>query len=300
MVPGISSRYQSGGRIINQLNRILTRSPVLHAPIGLSVGVLVFFSVFLSSGAALQAQNTPNNNAGKKLDNFRPAPPGEAHEKIRLRKFRKHKENQGKILYRYAREVHAGGNFPRALRAFQEFIILYPEHIWAFDALQETAEILQKMERPGEAADYFIRAYRRAHNERRGGMAYLKAGRILAEMGRTRRARRIFQELQGWKRFSDISRLAQIELNSIRFLDGNPSTEDSGRLLKNQREQEDTKSGPDGKRVDNPNKKTESKTEKKDSTDSTDKTNLKDSGAPTSESDVRGDRRTNREKLSSP
>ena len=145
------------------------------------------------------------------------------HEAKRLKRLKKVRENQGTILFRYARELHSMGNLKHSMHNIELFLILYPEHSRVFEAIKEKGEILLKMNRPKNAADCFIMAFKNAHNEERGALAYLKAGKILVEVGKWQRARDIFSSLIRWKPSSRISKLADIELKSLHLITGDMS-----------------------------------------------------------------------------
>ena len=144
--------------------------------------------------------------------------PEEAFETHRLSQLNAERENEGKLLFQYARNLHASGLLRRSLDLFENFLILYPDHPWTFDALNECAEIYLKFSRTRDAVEYYKQSFRAAHNREKGDLAYLQAGKILSDMGEAKEARRIFKELIELKPASRVAQLAEVELNAIRFL----------------------------------------------------------------------------------
>lgn len=131
---------------------------------------------------------------------------------IRSAEMRADAENK----FRYARELHADGFRERALALYKQFVILYPRHTRYFDALKEIGTILDEMDRPEEAAQYYMRAFREAPNHEEGALAYLQAGRLLANIGRTTEARAIYAEIRRVHPGSRAARLADLEIRSLR------------------------------------------------------------------------------------
>ncbi len=199
----------------------------MNSGAGLRIPAIALAGVLLAGPAtlSLSAQTAPGPAPRRAPVNPNRPVPGETHEAKRLKRLSKVRIRLGQLHVRYARELHSVGKLRAALRSFDDFLILYPKHDWVFYALRESADIYLKLSRPRIAVDYLRRAYRTAHNEERGALAYLRSGKILAEMRRTAEARRIFRELAyKWKRDSRVSRLALIELKSLRILDGNRTT----------------------------------------------------------------------------
>lgn len=135
-----------------------------------------------------------------------------------MRRFHPIMEAQGRLLLRYARELHAVGYRKRALELIEHFLILYPGHPWEFEALQEAGDIQRETNHSEEAARYYMRAFRHSMNSEKGALAYLQAGKILAEKGRIRDAMAIFDEIIHLFPESRVSLLADIEKRSLRFL----------------------------------------------------------------------------------
>ena len=129
------------------------------------------------------------------------------------------RDSQGRILVRYARELAATGRLVQALDRYRNFLVLYPRHEWRLEALMGAAEILLEQDQVEEAIGYLEQAYRAEPHRERGALAFLRAGKLHAEMGDFDRARRIFSRLVERKPTSRVERLASIELNSLGFLD---------------------------------------------------------------------------------
>ena len=103
---------------------------------------------------------------------------------------------EGENRFRYARELHADGYLVRARQLLQDFLILFPDHVRRFQVLELLAEIEVEQDHPERAALAYRRAYASVPGEDRGLEAALKAGRILAGLGRFGEARALFREIQ--------------------------------------------------------------------------------------------------------
>ena len=146
--------------------------------------------------------------------------PDEPHELKRVRPIPALIVEQGRLQFRYARELLAAGRLPQALEQLDRFLLIYPGHPWRFFGFSDRARALERLGRTREAVIAHKAAYREAHNRERGTLAYLRAGRLLAELGQEAEARAIFLEIMRVRPASRAARLAEIELRSLRFLDG--------------------------------------------------------------------------------
>ena len=182
---------------------------------------LILSIVLVVASWGLRAQDAPAGGAGvapKRVE--KEVLPEEPHETKRIRPLPALIEQQGRLQFRYARELFAAGRLPQALEQLDRFLIVYPGHSWRFFGLSDRARALEGMGRTREAIAAHKAAYREAHNRERGVLAYLRAGRLLAELGREADARDIFLEITRSRPASRAARLAEIELRALRFLDG--------------------------------------------------------------------------------
>ena len=126
---------------------------------------------------------------------------------------------QSEILYRQARELQTGGEWKKALRLFENYLILYPAQERSFDSCYQIAQIFKDKQDYNPSIEKFMEAYKMAFQEERGFESYLQAGRLYREMGDFERARAVFSEILGKREFSKLSRIAGMELNTLGFLD---------------------------------------------------------------------------------
>ncbi|MDH5656156.1 MAG: tetratricopeptide repeat protein, partial [Spirochaetia bacterium] len=94
-----------------------------------------------------------------------------------------------------AEEIESEGNLPVALEKYENFLILYENSEFTFDASYKVASIYQKMNDLPRAIEAFKKAYRIAYNQEKGLQAYLNAGRLYRETGDYKTAREIFYEI---------------------------------------------------------------------------------------------------------
>ncbi len=211
--------FQSGAGDSGTDRSFSLRTPVVVL-LSLFVLSFLFSSPLLSQGSEGADQGpeipgeAPSAAAGSKQEGERMISPGEREARA-VREI----EKQGERMYQYGLSLFSGGELRRSLDLFHDFLLLYQNHRRLFQVQMHMAEIQEKLDRPRKAVEFYLRAYRQEQNSRRGAMAYLKAGRILAELGEKERARKIFSRLIEKRPFTRISRLASVELKSLRFLD---------------------------------------------------------------------------------
>jgi len=128
------------------------------------------------------------------------------------------RKEQAEILFRYGSELRASGNLERALDLFEDFLILYGDHTRAFDVHIAIAEIHQSMKQYDGAISHFELAREMFPEQERGIEAYLKMGRVYAEIGESERARTIFNEIAASRPFTRLAKLASMELSLLRFV----------------------------------------------------------------------------------
>jgi tetratricopeptide (TPR) repeat protein len=159
----------------------------------------------------------------------RELPPTQAE--IQREKMRAQLRLDGENRFRYAREMFADGYLERARQLLEDFLILFPAHGRRFDALQILAQIESERDRPEGALAAYRRAYAETPGDDRGLEAALRAGRILAGLGRNAEARQLLQDVQRRKPDSRIARLAATELRALELpvgYDGLSDRPDSG------------------------------------------------------------------------
>lgn len=200
------------------------------------VGLLVFFSLSVlltgelhgqaDDATALDQASPDAGSAGSDAIAVRTAPAElpPTQESIRRRKMSAQIKIEGENRFRYARELEADGYLTRARQLLEDFLVLYPEHDRRFAALEMLARIEEQQDRPERAVAAYRRAFQSVPGEDRGLEAALRAGRILAGLGRVQEARRLFQEIQSRKPDSRIARLVDIELQAL----GLPLIDDGG------------------------------------------------------------------------
>ncbi len=175
------------------------------------------------ASSAVRAQAAGQGPGPQKPAVVKEVLPEETQEVRRLRPLPALIENQGRLHFRYARELLAAGRLSSALEQLDRFLLVYPAHPWRFFAHSDRGRALERLDRKEEAVRAYRAAYREAHNRERGALAFLRAGRLLAELGREAEAREVFVQIVRTRPASRAARLAEIELRALRFLDGAPA-----------------------------------------------------------------------------
>ncbi|MCR9144102.1 MAG: hypothetical protein NXI24_17775 [bacterium] len=181
--------------------------------------VFILLLAFIAPGAVLAQDPAPDANDGdaRNVAAVRTAPPELAptQESIRRRMMRAQIKIEGENKFRYARELEADGYLVRSRQLLEDFLILFPGHDRRFAALQLLARIAEQQDQTERAVVAYRRAYAAVPGEDRGLESALQAGRLLAGLGRTDEARKLFLEIQGRKPDSKLARLVAIELQAL-------------------------------------------------------------------------------------
>ena len=164
---------------------------------------------------AADESEQPSSSTSQLVDE---KPPEPAHNSERLKRLNSQQNERARTLFIYARNLRAENHLKRAHEIFENYLILYPRHEWRFLALKECAKISLLQGDRMQAVSYLLAAFRDSYGKEEGNLSYLEAGRILSEMGETRRAQDIFKELITMNPASVTARKAEIELNAIRYL----------------------------------------------------------------------------------
>lgn len=186
------------------------------------VGPFIFLTLLLqifAAGIFAQAADAPTvaENNPRNLAAARTAPPElpPTQESVRRDKMRAQLKIEGENRFRYAREMHADGYLVRSRQLLQDFLILFPKHDRRFSAFEMLARIEEQQDHPERAVSAYRRAYAAVPGEDRGLDAALRAGRILAGLGRLDEAKAIFLEIQARKPDSRMARLVEIEMRAL-------------------------------------------------------------------------------------
>lgn len=165
-----------------------------------------------------QEQNEKNKRAGLRANSVaRPLPATQAAKIQGMRQQQLADDGERKFLY--IREIAADNRVEKARRLLVDFLIVFPEHHYAFDAHDMLGDMLARQGRPVEAAYAYRRAFQSAPNQARALDSSLKAGRLLTEMGQYAEARRVYREVIRIRPSSVQSRQAELELRSAPLVD---------------------------------------------------------------------------------
>lgn len=179
------------------------------------VGLLM---TLLLPGPGVHAQQPPGVDDGPKKDRTGMDLDHTQDEK-RFSAFEKVQQDQSQILLNLAREYRAEGRHRRAIELYREFLIRFPRSKNAYSACIEAAEILERLNRGGDAADYYMRAYRIDGGSIKGGEALLQAGRILIGIGEYQRGMALLEKIETEFPYSRLAKEAELEKKQLRFSD---------------------------------------------------------------------------------
>lgn len=115
----------------------------------------------------------------------------------------------------YIRELVADGHNQRALQSLEDFTIIYPVHKHLHNIYQLSGQAHESLGSSMLAVAAYKKAFYHARDEARGLNAYLRAGKILAEIGHSSKAAEIFRHISSLRPSSAYSKQAEYELNSM-------------------------------------------------------------------------------------
>ena len=172
---------------------------------------LCFFCFFLYYNPIQAQTKAENANAGK------PGYNALEWERRRKKKIADELLRDGEIRFKYASMLVANTRYAQAQELLSELSILFPDHPRQSEIGYYLAVIAEKQGYFEEAKQLYIEAYHREPTTQIALKSYLQAGRLTANLGQLEQARVILQELSHLPQAGATARLAQVELQALKF-----------------------------------------------------------------------------------
>ena len=173
--------------------------------------ILLFPAIVLAHIAPVLSQG----DVGKKNDKPSPSSP----EDRRREEFRRDWKFQGDLAYKYILELRTLGKYRLVQQHISEFLTLFPGHERSPAVHTIRGDLYLKIQRPSRAIIAYLELYSQYPDTKQGARAALQAGRLLIRQGNRSRAEKALRNLMERHPASKYFRLAEIELDSLRFLD---------------------------------------------------------------------------------
>lgn len=134
--------------------------------------------------------------------------------------------SEADLLYRIAEESFKDRKYYQSIERLRNFLVLYPGNAKRTEALLLLRNCFLKLDRPEKALEVSLNLYKMEPTAESGLESYLEAGRLLARMGETDRAKEVFASICRQSYSRTVAEKAALEFSGLDALsDEEPSSD---------------------------------------------------------------------------